>query len=68
MIQRSIHFTVILILCLFTRAIGQDKHHYQTNFSKEEFKELPFVMDKASEMILSFCTIGAAKTMSLFNS
>jgi PTH1 family peptidyl-tRNA hydrolase len=38
-----------------------------SNFSKEEFKELPFLMDKATEMIFSFCTIGAAKTMSLFN-
>jgi PTH1 family peptidyl-tRNA hydrolase len=47
---------------------GHQKDYVLSNFSKEEFKELPFVMDKASEMILSFCTIGAAKTMSLFNS
>jgi PTH1 family peptidyl-tRNA hydrolase len=46
---------------------GHQKDYVLSNFSKEEFKELPFVMDKASEMILSFCTIGAAKTMSLFN-
>jgi PTH1 family peptidyl-tRNA hydrolase len=46
---------------------GHQKDFVLSNFSKEEFKELPFVMDKASEMILSFCTIGAAKTMSLFN-
>jgi PTH1 family peptidyl-tRNA hydrolase len=47
---------------------GHQKDYVLSNFSKEEFKELPFIMDKASEMILSFCTIGAAKTMSLYNS
>jgi PTH1 family peptidyl-tRNA hydrolase len=47
---------------------GHQKDYVLSNFSKEELKELPFIMDKASEMILSFCTIGAAKTMSLFNS
>jgi PTH1 family peptidyl-tRNA hydrolase len=47
---------------------GHQKDYVLSNFSKQEFVELPLLMDKASEMIFSFCTIGAAKTMSLFNS
>jgi PTH1 family peptidyl-tRNA hydrolase len=47
---------------------GYQKDYVLSNFEKKEFDELPILMDKASEMILSFCTIGAAKTMSLFNS
>ena len=46
---------------------GYQKDYVLSNFAKKEFDELPFLMDKASEMILSFCTIGASKTMSLFN-
>lgn len=46
---------------------GYQKDYVLSNFTKKEFEELPILMDKASEMILSFCTIGAAKTMSLFN-
>ena len=46
---------------------GYQKDYVLSNFDKKEFEELPFLMDKASEMILSFCTIGPAKTMSLFN-
>jgi peptidyl-tRNA hydrolase, PTH1 family len=49
-------------------AKGQQVDFVLSNFSQDEFKELPAVMDKASEMILSFCTIGAERTMSLFNS
>jgi PTH1 family peptidyl-tRNA hydrolase len=47
---------------------GYQKDYVLSNFSKKEFEELPLLMDKATEMILSFCTIGAARTMSLFNS
>ena len=47
---------------------GYQKDYVLSNFSKKEFEGLPLLMDKASEMILSFCTIGAARTMSLFNS
>lgn len=46
---------------------GQQIDFVLSNFSQEEFKELPIIMDKATEMILSFCTIGAERTMSLFN-
>jgi peptidyl-tRNA hydrolase, PTH1 family len=49
-------------------AKGQQIDFVLSNFSQDEFKELPTIMDKASEMILSFCTIGAERTMSLFNS
>lgn len=47
---------------------GHQKDFVLSNFNKQELAELPTLMDKASEMIFSFCTIGAAKTMSLFNS
>ncbi len=49
-------------------AKGQQVDFVLSNFSQDEFKELPIIMDKATEMILSFCTIGAERTMSLFNS
>jgi peptidyl-tRNA hydrolase, PTH1 family len=49
-------------------AKGQQVDFVLSNFSQDEFKELPAIMDKASEMILSFCTIGSERTMSLFNS
>lgn len=48
-------------------AKGQQVDFVLSNFSQEEFKELPSVMDKAAEMVLSFCTIGAERTMGLFN-
>jgi len=38
-----------------------------SRFSKEEFDELPALIDKASEMILGFCSIGIDQTMSQFN-
>lgn len=47
---------------------GQQVDFVLSRFSKEEFTELPFAMDKACEMILSFCTAGIANTMSQFNS
>jgi PTH1 family peptidyl-tRNA hydrolase len=39
-----------------------------SNFIKEEFDQLPPLIKKANEMIVSFCLIGPEKTMSLFNS
>jgi PTH1 family peptidyl-tRNA hydrolase len=36
-------------------------------FTKDEFAELPNVMDKAIAMILSFCTVGINQTMNEFN-
>ena len=48
-------------------AKGQQVDYVLSNFSQEEFKELPALMDKAAEMVLSFCTIGVERTMNLFN-
>ena len=46
---------------------GQQADYVLSNFDKAEFEELPPLMDKAETMILSFCTIGADRTMSLYN-
>lgn len=46
---------------------GQQVDYVLSNFSQAEFEALPPIMDKANEMILSFCTIGAERTMSQFN-
>jgi len=46
---------------------GQQVDFVLSNFSQEEFKQLPEVIGKANEMILSFCTIGAERTMNHFN-
>lgn len=48
-------------------AKGQQVDYVLSNFSQDQFKELPAIMDKAGEMILSFCTIGAERTMNFFN-
>ncbi len=37
--KRFIHLTAILLLFFLVPATAQDKHHYQTDFSKEEFAE-----------------------------
>jgi PTH1 family peptidyl-tRNA hydrolase len=47
---------------------GQQVDYVLSNFSREELDQLPPIMQKANEMVLSFCTIGAAHTMSQFNS
>ncbi len=46
---------------------GQQIDFVLSNFSKAEIKELPSLMDKAADMVFSFCTIGAERTMSLLN-
>jgi len=46
---------------------GQQVDFVLSRFTDEEFAGLPALMDKAIEMITSFCTIGAARTMSTFN-
>jgi PTH1 family peptidyl-tRNA hydrolase len=46
---------------------GQQVDFVLSNFSKEEINELPALMDKAAEMVYSFCTIGAERTMNFFN-
>ena len=47
---------------------GQQIDYVLSQFPREELDQLPEVMDKAGEMILSFCTIGIERTMSQFNS
>lgn len=46
---------------------GQQVDYVLSNFNQDQIDALPPLMKKANEMILSFCTIGAEKTMSLFN-
>jgi peptidyl-tRNA hydrolase, PTH1 family len=46
---------------------GRQVDYVLSNFSKEELNELPFVMDKAVEGILSFCTVGLERTMNIVN-
>jgi peptidyl-tRNA hydrolase, PTH1 family len=46
---------------------GRQVDYVLSNFSKAEFEELPFPMDKAIDMIHGFVTIGTARTMSQFN-
>ncbi|MEQ8424753.1 MAG: aminoacyl-tRNA hydrolase [Cyclobacteriaceae bacterium] len=47
---------------------GGQVDYVLSNFDQEELDALPNLMDKAEEMILSFCTIGIERTMSLYNS
>jgi len=46
---------------------GQQVDYVLSRFTEEEFSHLPMVMDKAIEMILSFCTLGINRTMNQFN-
>lgn len=46
---------------------GRQVDYVLSKFSEGEFAELPLKMDKASDMILSFCTIGIQRTMNQFN-
>lgn len=46
---------------------GQQVDFVLSNFTQEEFKLLPAIMDRAEEMVKSFCTIGAERTMNFFN-
>ncbi len=46
---------------------GQQVDYVLSNFTQEQFEALPAIMTKANEMVLSFCTMGAARTMSQFN-
>ncbi|HWA33903.1 MAG TPA: aminoacyl-tRNA hydrolase [Cyclobacteriaceae bacterium] len=48
-------------------AKGQQVDYVLSKFSQEEFQALPEIMDRSIEMILSFCTIGAERTMNFFN-
>ena len=46
---------------------GQQIDYVLSKFTAAEFSAMEPLMKKSCEMILSFCTIGAEKTMSLFN-
>jgi len=46
---------------------GRQVDYVLSPFTKKEFEELPFSMDKAIDMILGFCTIGVNRTMTEFN-
>lgn len=48
-------------------ARGQQVDYVLSNFNNEELEALPPIMDKAEEMIYSFCTIGIERTMNFFN-
>ena len=47
---------------------GQQVDYVLSNFTQQEFDAMSPLIKKANEMIHSFCTVGAEKTMSLFNS
>ncbi|MGF1638854.1 MAG: aminoacyl-tRNA hydrolase [Cyclobacteriaceae bacterium] len=47
---------------------GGQVDYVLSRFTSEEMKELPEILEKASEMALSFCTLGIERTMSNFNS
>jgi peptidyl-tRNA hydrolase, PTH1 family len=46
---------------------GQQVDFVLSRFTTEEFEALPAAMDRAIEMIFSFCTIGPERTMSAHN-
>lgn len=46
---------------------GQQVDFVLSNFSSKEFEELPAIMDRAIEMVYSYATIGAERTMNFFN-
>jgi len=46
---------------------GQQVDYVLSRFDQDEMKELPFVLDRACEAILSFGTIGIERTMNSFN-
>lgn len=48
-------------------ARGRQVDYVLSNFNTEEFKQLPDVIARANEMILSYCTIGLERTMSQYN-
>lgn len=46
---------------------GQQVDYVLSNFDKNEFAELPIKIDKAIDMIKSFVTAGAVRTMNQYN-
>ena len=46
---------------------GRQVDYVLSKFTQKEFDELPFVMDKAIDMIYGFTTIGVSRTMNQYN-
>ncbi|MFQ3213440.1 MAG: PTH1 family peptidyl-tRNA hydrolase [Marivirga sp.] len=46
---------------------GHQVDYVLSPFTRKQFEELPFLMDKAADMVLSFVTNGSSRTMSEFN-
>jgi peptidyl-tRNA hydrolase, PTH1 family len=46
---------------------GGQVNYVLSKFTQKEFEDLPSYMEKAAEMILSFCTQGAERTMNQYN-
>ena len=46
---------------------GGQVDYVLSRFKPDEFDQLPALMDKACDMILSFCTLGIERTMNQFN-
>ena len=46
---------------------GRQVDYVLSNFNKGEMTELPLFIDQAIDMVLSFCTVGIARTMTQFN-
>lgn len=46
---------------------GQQVDYVLSTFNSKEMEDLPFVLDKACDAILSFGTIGIKRTMNIFN-
>lgn len=46
---------------------GQQVDYVLSNFDQEEFNQMPDLIKKANDIIISFCSIGAERTMNQFN-
>lgn len=49
-------------------AKGRQVDYVLSNFTQEEFKQLPEIFSRTTEMILSYCSVGLERTMSQYNS
>lgn len=46
---------------------GQQVDYVLSNFDQEEFDQMPDLIKKANDIIISFCSTGAERTMNQFN-
>jgi PTH1 family peptidyl-tRNA hydrolase len=46
---------------------GRQADYVLSNFSETEFETIPFILDKTSEIIESFCFEGLTQTMNKYN-